>query len=112
ARCNRSGHRRILLMSAGAPGWKSERPPPFPPEPSDAHFLRSDHPRHGVKRALRVVAAVIGTGLTFVAAMAGGVLLHAGTPPARRLVASAVNELLTGTFRGKIEVVRLAGLRP
>jgi translocation and assembly module TamB len=90
---------------------RSDRPPPPPPEPSEPHFVVSERPTGRGRRALRVAGAALGTAVTFVAAAAGGVLLHVGTPPARRLVAGAVNQVLEGTFRGKIQIVRVAGLK-
>ena len=93
---------------------RSERPPPLPPEPSEAHFVHGGPPwrPHGrVFRALRTTAAVLGTGATFALAVAGGTVLHVGLPPSRRLIASAVNQILDGTFRGKIAIARIGSLR-
>jgi translocation and assembly module TamB len=53
----------------------------------------------------------VGTAVTFAAAMAGGTVLHVGIAPARRVVAAAVNQVLLGTFRGKIAITRLGTLR-
>ncbi len=64
-----------------------------------------------LKRVVRNVGAAAGLGATFVAAAAGGLVLHMGLPPARRLVATTVDSLLTGTFRGKLQIVELARLQ-
>jgi translocation and assembly module TamB len=89
----------------------SEWPPQIAPEPSHAHFVVSEH-SFGLKRVAKRVGAVVATGATFVAALAGGVLVHVGSPPARRLASAAVNQILSGTFRGKIDVVSVGRLQP
>ena len=93
------------------PQGQSDRPPPIAPEPSHPHFVLTKHPLR-LKPVAKKVGAAGAVGATFVAAAIAGVVLHVGLPPARRLVAAAVNELLAGTFRGKIAVVRVAGLHP
>ncbi len=77
-------------MDEPYPKWRSDRPPPLlAPEPSEPHFVRTERPHaHGVKRVLKVVGAIAGTGVTFVVATAAGALLHVGLPPARRLAAA------------------------
>ncbi|HEY2510235.1 MAG TPA: hypothetical protein VGI39_05245, partial [Polyangiaceae bacterium] len=60
---------------------------------------------------LRTTAAALGTGATFALALAGGTVLHVGLAPSRRLISTAVNEVLGGTFRGKITVLRVGHLR-
>jgi translocation and assembly module TamB len=92
----------------------SDRAPPLPPEPSEAQAVVAA-PRqrpHGFRRALGIVASLVGTAITFAAAMAGGTLLHVGIAPARRITSAAVNQILDGTFRGKIAVTRVGALGP
>ncbi len=97
-------------MSRRPNAGASDRPPGGPPEPSDAHFVVSEH-SFGLKRVAKRSAMVVATGATFVAALVGGVVVHMGTPPARRLASAVVSEILAGTFRGKLDVVRVGGLQ-
>lgn len=61
-------------------------------------------------RAVSGVAKAVGLGVTFTLAGLGGALLHAGLPPARRLVLAQVNRLIEGTFEGEIVVRRIGAL--
>jgi hypothetical protein len=98
------------------PGMHSDRPPPLTTEPSDAQIPNVPPPErsgpHRLRRAIGLVASFVGTVITFVAALAGGTTIHLGVAPARRLASAAVNQLLDGTFRGKIVVTRLGAFRP
>jgi len=86
---------------------RSDRPPPLPPEVSEPHFVvRERRPRRW-RRALGIAGATLGTTATAVVAIAGGAILHLGLPPARRLLAGAVNTALATNFKGQIRVDRI-----
>jgi translocation and assembly module TamB len=56
------------------------------------------------------MVVVAATGATFLGATVGGALLYLSSAPARRLAIAAVNEILSGTFRGTISVTGLRSL--
>ena len=64
------------------------------------------------RRAARGTAATLGALLGFVCALPCGVLVHAGAPPMRRLVAAEVGRALEGKLRGRLEIrsIRRVGL--
>jgi translocation and assembly module TamB len=59
----------------------------------------------------RFVAAVVGTVVAFLLALAGGAVLHLDLPGTRRVAAGAVNEALAPLFRGRLIVQRIGGVR-
>lgn len=61
-------------------------------------------------RALRGVGIAVGTLLVFVLALVLGVLLHVGTPVARRVAVAEVNAILAPSFQGRIRIEALGGL--
>ena len=54
------------------------------------------------RRALAVAAAALGLSAVFLGAAGTALVLHLGSPPARRIVQSATNQLLGSIFDGKI----------
>ncbi len=70
--------------------------------PSDPSVVQPRKRVGRLRRALRTALVVIGTGVTFTIAVASSALLHAGTAPARRVLASQLTQLLDGSFRGKV----------
>jgi translocation and assembly module TamB len=61
-------------------------------------------------RALRIAGVLVGTAAIFVLSAAFAVVLHLGTPRARRVVAQAANEILAPSFQGRITIDRLGAL--
>jgi translocation and assembly module TamB len=64
------------------------------------------------RHTVGVLASFAGGSITFVTALAGGALLHVGVAPARRIAAAAVNQILDGTFQGKMAITSVGLLRP
>jgi translocation and assembly module TamB len=96
---------------------RSEHPPPLPPELAHAqvapHVPHADRSGpHRFRRAIGVLASLVGTVITFMATLAGGTVIHMGVAPARRIASAAVNQILDGSFRGKMAITRLGSLRP
>ena len=92
----------------------SDRAPPLAPELAEARPLVPPPRRrlHAVSRLLAIALSIVGIVITFVAALTAGTVLHVGLAPARRITAAAVNELLAGTFRGKVTITHLGVLGP
>jgi translocation and assembly module TamB len=61
-------------------------------------------------RGVRWVGTVVGTLLVFVLSLVVGLVLHAGTPPARRAAVQEVNAILAPSFQGTIRIEALGGL--
>jgi translocation and assembly module TamB len=61
-------------------------------------------------RVLRGVAVAIGLLLVFVLSVVVGVLVHVGTPVARRVAVAEVNAILAPSFKGRIRIEALGGL--
>ena len=84
-------------------------PPAAAPPPPDA----SRRSRRGrVGRAVRALVGALLLGAVFVTALLGGLLLHLGTPPARRVLASALSEGLSALFVGEVTVSHLDVVGP
>ena len=58
-------------------------------------------------QALRRLGLAVGGTVTFALAAAGGVVLHAGSPPARRFIVKTVNDALAQTFQGTLTIGRV-----
>ena len=84
----------------------------FDPRPSGAYgFLPGRAARRSLALRVLVFAGLsLGTVVVFLASVVLGVLLHLGTPSARRLAMSEVNAILAPSFQGKIRIDRLGGL--
>ena len=67
-------------------------------------------PRSRWARIALGVLAAVGTILLFVIALVTGVILHVGTPAARRVAVRQVNALLAPSFKGTIRIDSLGGL--
>ena len=81
-------------LSPHPPAMHSDRPPSLPTELAHAqiapHLPSADRSGpHRFRRAIGLFASLVGTVVTFVAALAGGTVIHVGVAPARR-IASAV----------------------
>jgi translocation and assembly module TamB len=63
-----------------------------------------------LRRALKVSAAIVGVVVTFAGSAAVGLVLHLGTPPARRVAIRAVNGILAGSFKGSLTIEQVDGL--
>jgi translocation and assembly module TamB len=72
--------------------------------------LSSSHKPSRARRVLGVLGSVIGIGVTVVASVAGGVLLHLDLPGTRRVVATQVNGILDSTLSGKIRIEHIGGI--
>lgn len=59
------------------------------------------------RRALAAVAKTAALGVVFALAATGGVLLHVGLAAPRRFATARVNEILAGSFKGKITIQRV-----
>jgi hypothetical protein len=90
-------------------------------DPAEEHLAHATHPeypsdrppqRKTALRVLRALAAIVCAGAAFAAAAAGGAVLHLGTPPARRVLATATNLALEDTFEGRLVVERIGRLGP
>jgi translocation and assembly module TamB len=73
-----------------------------PPDAASRHSLGM--------RALRGVGVAIGLLLVFVLSVVVGVLVHVGTPVARRVAVAEVNAILAPSFQGRIHIDALGGL--
>ncbi len=89
-------------------------PPTLAPAPPSGELPAAVPPRRAgrarVGRALRALIGVLLLGSVFVAAALGGLLLHLGTPPARRALASALTQGLSALFVGDVVVGDLAAV--
>jgi len=54
--------------------------------------------------------AALGTGVTFLVAATGGVLLHLNMPAVRRLLVAEITDVLKPSFRGQIVLERIGGI--
>jgi translocation and assembly module TamB len=61
----------------------------------------------GLRRALRAFGIIVGSTVTFALATAGGVVLHIGMPPARRLVTKTLNTALRSSFQGTLTIEQI-----
>ncbi|HOU91062.1 MAG TPA: aldolase/citrate lyase family protein, partial [Polyangiaceae bacterium] len=61
---------------------------------------------------MRALVGALLLGAVFVTALLGGLLLHLGTPPARRVLASALSEGLSALFVGEVTVSHLDVVGP
>jgi translocation and assembly module TamB len=59
---------------------------------------------------MRLSGAALATGVTFVLAVVGGLVVHIDLPVARRVVTRAVNELLRPVFQGRLTIESLGRL--
>src|SRR5579883_1000989 len=59
---------------------------------------------------VRHVASTIATAMTFVAAIAGGVVLHLDAPAVRRAVSARVNRVLATALPGRIAIAEVGHL--
>jgi translocation and assembly module TamB len=63
-----------------------------------------------VPGAVRALATGLGTAVVFVAALAGGVVVHMDVPAVRRAIVARVNEVLASVLSGRIVIERVGSV--